>query len=126
MKWAKSLILVPGESIENRLENVLKGILKEFGNMPCIISLIDATGQAGNALTKRNNNGEHIQTDVKNMIFLAQEDGQIFDLDLSLNSDTKLEILVTVGQHIDIVGEAHYISSIIGEHIELDPQLFDD
>lgn len=125
MKWAKSLILVPGESIENRLENVLKGILKEFGNMPCIISLIDATGQAGNALTKRNNNGEHIQTDVNNMILLAQEDGQIFDLDRSLNSDTKLEI-VMVGQHIDIVGEAHNISSIIGEHVGLNPQLFDD
>jgi hypothetical protein len=105
------------------LENILKGILKEFGNMPCIISYIDATGQADNLLTERNNNEEEIQTDILEMISLVQEDGQIFDLDLSLNSDNKFEILVTDGQDIDILGEEHDLSSLIGEHVDLDPKI---
>jgi hypothetical protein len=37
---------------------------------------------------------------------------------------SKFQILVTVGQHIDILGEEHDLSSLIGEHIDMDPQLF--
>lgn len=124
MKWTKSLILAKGESVESRLEKVLQGMLKEYGNMSCVISDIDATGQEGSMLTNRNNSGETIQTDINKMISLVQEDGQIIDLNLSLNADNKFEILVTDGQSIDIIGEAHNISSIIGDHIDLDPKLF--
>lgn len=126
MKWAKSLIIANNESIENRLGFIFRAIINELGNIKCMISFIDATGQLGNEFTKRNNNGETIQTDIKEIISLTQEDGQIIELDLLLISEGDFRVLVTDGQHIDVLGKEYDISRFIGEHTDMDPQLFNE
>jgi len=127
MKWAISLVIEESEILEKRIERILSYIFNTTDQYSCIIYDIDATGYVGDQLTKKmNENKGPLESNVKELIATATEDGQIFELDLSLSNSKNYRFIVRDGNMIDILGDAEKLpSSIVGDFTDLDIALFD-
>jgi hypothetical protein len=124
MKWAKVLKIDPSDSIEKRLRDILWKFYSQSGDIKCIIYDIDATGKNGNELTKRINSGEEIESKLSVLVNVLEEDGQVFELELSVLAEGIFKVLITDGQHIDVLGENKSIIPFLGDYDELEADSF--
>ncbi|HYF31700.1 MAG TPA: hypothetical protein VD993_11335 [Chitinophagaceae bacterium] len=120
MKWVKTLIIADSESIEERLNSIVQYILQTYSPAECVIADIDATGKLGNEITQKINNVEKVMVNKTDVLRLLNEDGQIFEFDLNINSTYNFQIIVGRGQFIDILGDTDLPEDIVGPHTEGD------
>lgn len=117
MKWVKTLVIQNNESLEKRLVAILEYINKKYKPADCYISSVDATGPKGNELTKRTNEIPEIHIRIEDLIQVANEDGQILELDLVVKANNCFEINVQDGAFIDVLGDGDEIpGSVLGDH----------
>jgi hypothetical protein len=117
MKWVKTLVIQDNEVLEKRLLSILEYINKKYKSAECYISSVDATGPKGNELAKRTNKSPEIQIRLEDLIDVANEDGQIFELDLVVKTNNSFEINVQDGAFIDVLGDGDEIpDSVLGDH----------
>ena len=120
MKWAINLIL-ENETIEGRLLTIVEYVVKNHRTVKCQIDDLDATGRFGNQLTKELNQQQTALLDCQEFIEILKEDGQIFELRMTLKSvECTYLMIVRRGDYVDIVGDELLPPSVVGRHTELD------
>lgn len=125
MKWAKSLKIRSNETVEQRLLVILNFLSTSYRQIDCVISSVDATGVLGNTLTHELNQIAQKSISIVQLISLMNEDGQVFELHLSIKSDNQFEIFVVDGSDVDIIGDGPPLPlTVIGEHIDVDLSKF--
>lgn len=126
MKWVKSVVIEPEQSIESRLKEILLKMYDLYGHIQFIVYDIDVTGKLGNELTQKTNRGEKVLLDVSVFIALLEEDGQVFELDAYTNEIGFCRILITDGIDLEFLGseDSNAIIGLLGKHSDLDPELF--
>lgn len=124
-KWAKTLIIPEVQSLGERLKLIVLFFLQDH-NCKFYISDLDATGELGNRLTQVLNIQKEIQIEPEKLSLLFREKGQIFELYLSILGSSEYRVIVTDGQHVDILGKSDFNLplAVIGDHLDLDPSLF--
>jgi len=124
MEWAISLVIKENDTIEKRLQQVLSFIFELLPDAQIRVVDIDATGQIGsNMTTKMNQFQGGFKTSKEEVLMLAQEDGQVFELNLGLNQTYAL--IIRRGSSIDLVGDGGKPSpDQVGPFNEVDVNLF--
>ena len=124
MKWAKTLILSVTDELEKRLSIILEYMNSLKKDVECTLTDMDATGELGNKMTQRINTEREVHIYLIDLINIAKEDGQIFDLNATLFLDSSYKILIRRGRTIDILGDEEFPFAILGKHEDLDINLF--
>lgn len=120
MKWGKTLILKSNFDVEVRLQQILRYIAMHYTVTDYYLSGVDATGPLGNALTQELNSGVIKQYNEEELLSLLKEDGQIFDMYLSIVGRENFLISVQGGTDIDVLGRGEPLpSEVIGDHTEM-------
>ncbi|WP_437586875.1 hypothetical protein [Sorangium sp. So ce1000] len=125
--WAATLTLNHQERLESRIRTIVQSTTTTLTEDKWIIEEIDATGALGNRLTARANETTLINLTTSELLILLQEDGQIIELDASLEREGHiiLQIIVRDGVSVDILGTGEPLStSVLGSHTAIDPRLF--
>jgi len=118
MKWVKSLLILETERIEKRLGIILEYIFNTYPVDYCLLPDIDATGKFGSQLTERINNNEKVKLSKDELLSVVNEDGQIFELNIVINSMPIFQIIVVRGSDVDILGIANLPQDVLGDHSE--------
>jgi hypothetical protein len=126
MTWAIELTISDQDTIEQRLQPILGYISSTNKIMNIQMKDIDATGKIGDLLTKKLNLKQGpLTVEANDLNSLITEEGQIFELDLLLKSDSDYRIIIRSCGSIDILGNGKLLpAEIIGEHEVLDIKLF--
>ena len=115
MKWVKSLMLNDDEKIEARLFQILTYFEKMGTENKCVLNDIDATGNIGNILTMLINVNDRLIINLKMLIAVAIEPGQIFELQISCEFvDANFQLVIRDGQHFDVLGDSPLNDQILG------------
>jgi hypothetical protein len=120
MKWVKNLLISENETIEQRIRTILEYIFTTYASDGGLVMDIDATGKFGDRLTRRINNKEEIRLSKDEILSLVNEDGQIIELNLLIDSPPKFQILVIDGNDIDIIGDEELPVEVLGKHSDGD------
>jgi len=127
MYWVITLKMGKMEAIDPRLRSVISFILNSYTIKEMFIDDIDATGTIGNQLTQKKNFHEgSLPIDRDTLLTLLSEDGQIFDLNLTLRESlSEYQIITSRGDIVDILSNGERLPlDVTGDFEELDPKLF--
>ncbi len=126
MNWAISLIINAEKSVEERVKSILMYIQETSADVFYVISEVDATGKLGSELTKRlNGKGSEKNLSSEQIFAIFNEDGQVFEMELSVQGSSDYRIIITDGMHVDVLGDgARLPESIAVPYEEMDVNLF--
>jgi hypothetical protein len=126
MKWAISLEIRSDETVEEKAGKILKFILRPNEELKFHITEIDATGKTGNLLTQRANKQAMIELTTNEVMELLSENGQIFDLDLTITGSTVSRLIISDGNYIDIIGSGQMLpESLTGPFKLLNAEMYE-
>ncbi|MDB9310685.1 hypothetical protein PN471_19070 [Aphanizomenon sp. CS-733/32] len=127
-KSAFTLVIQPGEKIENRVYIIVNYLAKTYLESQWLITEIDATGLLGNRLTSILNNQENTTISSSDFLQLLQEEGQILDLEATLVKSYQeiITIFIRDGYSVDILGVTELLPvNVLNNCIQVDANLFD-
>lgn len=126
MKWVKELVVTDHETIEMRLLAILDFFLEKNPSVKYTISSLDATGKLGDIWTQKLNDNEDHEIEPKQLLDIAREDGQIFELFLNIKSNYDYYIIIRDGAYFNVLGSGEGLpSSVLGNNKNGDLALFD-
>lgn len=126
-KFAIELMINYPETIEERCLAIFSYLRNNYSELKCMLTSLEATGEKGREISKELEETNEIPVDIKQITQIFDEDGQVLEFNLILNSkDFDLWILIRDGQHANIVSNNYSIldKQVIGEFIFLGLDLF--
>lgn len=120
MNWVRTLVLAPDEILEERVKRIIEYIIAHYNITICHISDIDATGEFGNQLTQKINDGDVVSLQPRQVLNLFREEGQVFELYLDMISGNKFHIRISDGIYVDIFSDVPLPHTVVGNSMEGD------
>lgn len=126
-KWAVTLRRSAEERLEDRLVPIVKHLPERARSGLWLISDLDATGPRGGSLSRRLNEEGSFHLSPKELLEILQEDGQILELNATLQSGNRplFRLIVRDGASIDVLGSGSFLlPAVLGQYDAMDPELF--
>jgi hypothetical protein len=126
IKWGRALMLDDSIKIECRVLNILNYVSASYIKSECDLSNLDATGQLANELVGEVNKFNTIKVELTLLIRIFQGDGQVFDMNLKINTGNDFyKIDIIRGDIVEIFGNNSILPDLVlGQNAPLDLNLY--